>query len=107
MHSIYLLTIVIILVKKSYYLMVIKMHINDTLQNFLYDKEYYITIYDNCLYAFNYLKLEKVSNSKIILKFNNFDLLIIGSEFLITKMTKNELRIKGIITKMEYNYENA
>ena len=85
----------------------ISLHINETLKNFLFDLNYFITIYENCLYAFNYLKLEKVTNTEIILKFEKFNLNIYGSEFIITKMTKNELRIKGVINKLEYKYENA
>lgn len=85
--------------------MVITMHINDTIKNFLYDQKYFITMYDEVLYVFNYINLLKINKDEIILEFKDFKLIIWGMNFYITKMTKNEMKIKGIINKVEYKYE--
>ncbi len=80
------------------------MNIKDTLVNFLYDKEYFITIYENYIHVFNYKKLISLTSKLIVLEMNKFNLEIKGSGLFITKMSKNELLIKGYITKVGLNY---
>ena len=48
------------------------MHIKDTLINFLYDKEYFISIYDNFIHVFNYKDLISLTNKLVILKLDKF-----------------------------------
>ena len=74
------------------------MHIKDTLVNFLYDKEYFISIYDNFIHVFNYKEL-------IILKLDKFKLEIKGEDLFITKMMPNEILIRGVIKNVGINYE--
>jgi len=50
------------------------MHIKDNLINFLYDKKYFINIYDNYIYVFNYEKLITLTSVLIILKLDNFNI---------------------------------
>ncbi len=73
------------------------MHLKENLINFLYDLDYFITIYDNYIHIFNYKELISLSDTKIILKMPNFTLEIKGNNLFITKMLKNELLIKGNI----------
>ena len=54
------------------------MHIKENLVNFLYDKKYFITLYDEFIYVFNYQELTNLSEKEIILKMPNFNLCIIG-----------------------------
>lgn len=81
------------------------MHINEYLKDFLFDYPYFITFYNNSLYVFNFIKINKISNYEIILEFLEFKLTIKGNDLYISKMNKNELTINGIITNMEYYYE--
>ncbi len=81
------------------------MNIKDTLINFLYDREYFISIYENYIHVFNYKKLISLTNRLIILEMNKFNLEIKGSDLFITKMSKEELLIKGHIEKVGMNYE--
>ena len=81
------------------------MHIKDNLINFLYDKKYFITIYDNYLYVFNYLELELLTDNKIILKMDAFNVCITGNSLFITKMLPKEILIKGKISNIGFNYE--
>ncbi len=81
------------------------MHINEYLKDFLFDYQYFITFYNNSLYVFNFIKINKISNYEIILEFLEFKLTIKGNDLYISKMNKNELTINGIITNMEYYYE--
>ncbi len=81
------------------------MHIKDNLINFLYDKNYYIGLYDNSLYCFNYQELILLSDSKVVLKMPNWKLVIQGNNLLISKMCINEVLIKGKISNIGIIYE--
>ena len=81
------------------------MHIKDNLINFLYDKDYFITIYDNYIHVFNYLELISLTSKLIILKMNKFNLEIKGDNLFITKMMINEILIKGTIKNVGISYE--
>ena len=81
------------------------MHIKDSLINFLYDKNYFINIYDEYIHIFNYRELISLSSKKIILKMESFKININGTDLFITKMLPNEILIKGNIVKVEFSYE--
>lgn len=81
------------------------MHIKDNLINFLYDKKYFINIYDNYIYVFNYEKLLTLTSVLIILKLDNFNIEIKGKDLVITKMMPKEILIKGKIKNVGFNYE--
>lgn len=81
------------------------MHIKDNLINFLYDKEYFISIYNNYIYVFNYKELISLTSQIIILKLDKFKLEIKGKELFVTKLMPNEILIRGIIKNVGINYE--
>ncbi len=81
------------------------MHIKDNLINFLYDKNYFISIFDEYIHVFNFRELKSLSSSKILLSLDNFVLDIEGNNLFITKMLPNEVLIKGHINKVGFNYE--
>ena len=81
------------------------MHIKDTLINFLYDKEYFISIYDTYIHVFNYVELVSLTSKLIILKMDKFNLEIKGDNLFITKMEKREILIKGSILNVGMSYE--
>ena len=80
-------------------------HIKENLINFLYDKNYFINIYDEYIHIFNYRELISLSSKKIILKMESFKININGTDLFITKMLPNEILIKGNIVKVEFSYE--
>lgn len=81
------------------------MHIKDTLVNFLYDKEYFISIYNNFIHVFNYKELISLTSKLVILKLDKFKLEIKGEDLFITKMVSNEILIRGVIKNVGINYE--
>lgn len=81
------------------------MHMKENLINFLYDKSYFINIYEEYIHVFNYIELISLSSKKIELKFTQFRLIIDGNNLFINKMCANELLIKGQITKVGFFYE--
>ena len=81
------------------------MHMKDNLINFLYDKKYFINIYDEFIHVFNYQELVSLSSKKIVLKMETFKIEVTGVNLFITRMLPNEILIKGIIGKVEFSYE--
>lgn len=78
------------------------MHILKTIKNYLYDQNYVVNIYDNCLYLFNYVELIKLTDTNLKIKFENFDIDVIGANFLVYKMTDKEMLIKGVIDNVRF-----
>ncbi len=74
-------------------------------KSYLNKEDYYIIIYSKYIYIYMYLDILKFTDKYISLKLNKFILNIYGSNLLITKLEKNELLIKGIISKVEKVYE--
>ncbi|MBQ7030981.1 MAG: YabP/YqfC family sporulation protein [Bacilli bacterium] len=81
------------------------LHFRENFKNFLFDLEDFITIYENHLHVFNYKKLNKLSESEIVLSFNKMLVTINGVNLKIKQMTKQELLINGSILKVEFSYE--
>ena len=81
------------------------MHIKDTLINFLYDKEYFISIYNNYIHIYNYKELISLTSKLIILKMDKFNLEIKGNNLFITKMETREILINGMIKNVGMSYE--
>ena len=81
------------------------MHMKDNLVNFLYDREYFITIYNEHIHVFNYKELVSLNSNKIILKLEQFSLTIKGKDLFIKKMLPNEILIMGMIESVNKNYE--
>lgn len=77
------------------------MHIKDNIVSFLYDKNYFISLYDNNIFVFNYVNLKNFSDRDINIDFDNFNLIISGKNLLIKKMGKSELLISGDINNLK------
>ena len=77
----------------------------DNIKNYLYDKKYFINVFDNYIHVFNYLKMEDFNSQNIIFKMPEFKLIIKGNNFLITKMLQNEILIKGDFLSLEKTNE--
>ena len=77
----------------------------EILKNYVKSEEYYIIIYSNYIYLYNYTDIIKFTDNFISLKLEKFIINIYGRDLLITKMEKKELLIKGIINKVEKIYE--
>lgn len=77
----------------------------EILKNYLRGEEYYIILYSNYIYIFNYKEINKFTDQFISLKLNNMIINIYGNNLLITKLESRELLIKGNILKVEKIYE--
>ena len=77
----------------------------EILKNYLRGEEYYIILYSNFIYIFNYKEINKFTDQFISLKLENMKVNIFGNDLLITKLESRELLIKGNILKVEKIYE--
>ena len=75
----------------------------NNIKSFLYDKDYFINIFDNYIHVFNYLDLNNFSDEQISLKMENFNLLIKGKNLSIVKMAQKEILIEGILKGIDIN----
>ena len=73
-------------------------------KSYLNKEEYYIIIYSNYIYIYNYIDIIKFTDTYISLKLNNLIISIKGIDLLITKMETKELLIKGKILSLEKEY---
>ena len=74
-------------------------------KSYLRNEEYYIIMYSNYVYVYNYKEIAKFTDKYISLELDNMKVNISGYDMLITKMEKGELLIKGNILKVEKIYE--
>ncbi len=81
------------------------LHFKEFFKNFLFDLDNFITIYDDTLHVFNFNKLNKLSDTEIVLTINNKIVKIEGENLKIKQMTKQELLIKGTLKKVEFKYD--
>ncbi|MBE6148811.1 MAG: hypothetical protein E7167_04940 [Firmicutes bacterium] len=77
----------------------------NALSEFLYDKNYFITIFEDKLHVYRYNQLIKLSSKEIILSLTAFQLVISGRDLIISQMNNEELIIQGNITDVRKIYE--
>lgn len=82
------------------------MKIKDNILNYLFDRDYLISMYDNYFYIFNFKYLETFNEKNITVSLVDRKINILGNNLLIVKITKEELLIKGDIQKIEVNKKN-
>ena len=76
------------------------MHMIDNVKNFLYDKDYFISIFDNSIHVFNYVDLLKLSDTEINLQLENFILEIKGNNLRVGKMIGREIQVIGEVNNV-------
>ena len=70
--------------------------------NALRNKDYYICMYHNNIYIYNYTEIISFNNDIILVKINDFNLKIKGTNLHIKKMENKELLISGLISGVSY-----
>lgn len=79
------------------------MNIRNNLVNYLFDKDYVVSMYDDYIYFFNYKYLDSFDERQIIVSLQGKVFVLSGESMIIVKMTKEELLIKGIIKEIKVN----
>ena len=81
------------------------LNIKNTIIDFLYDKNYFITMYENFLYIYNFQEIITLTNELIMRSIENFKIKITGSDLKIKKINSSELLIEGNIISIGKIYE--
>lgn len=81
------------------------LNIKNTIIDFLYDKNYFITMYENFLYIYNFQEIITLTNELIMLSIENFKIKITGSGLKIKKINSSEILIEGNIISIGKIYE--
>lgn len=74
----------------------------DIIRNNFRNNDYYICLYHNHIYVYNYIEIITFTNELIILSFNNYKVKIKGKNMHIKKMAHFELLIEGLIIGVTY-----
>lgn len=78
------------------------MNIKSNILNYLYDKSFVISLYDNKLYIFKYSRLIDFNDNTIILDINNKLIKIYGVNLKIKRLTKDEVLIEGTLNNIKF-----
>ena len=81
------------------------MHLKDNIKNFIFDQGYYVSFYQDCIYFYNFVRIEYVFKSKSKIIFDNFILELEGDNFFVEKIVSKELLLKGVIKELKIIYE--
>ena len=79
------------------------MHIWNSLKGFLYDCNDFITYFNNSIYLYNFININRLDNNVVSLKFKDKNVIINGSNLSTVRCLKNELIIKGKIESILIN----
>ena len=71
------------------------------ISNYINDKEFRFTVYENKIHIINFNKIITLEDNYISLLSNNKRISIKGSNLVLVKLLDNELLIKGNITNIE------
>ncbi len=71
------------------------MHLYKTMKSFLFDKDYFIDVWDKCIHVFGFIDIDVLEEQKISLVLEHFKIEILGQDFRVLKLTKKEILIEG------------
>lgn len=74
----------------------------DVINNALRSNDYYICLYKNSVYVYNYREILNFSYDVILIKMKDFVLKIKGSDLHIKRMEHHELLVNGSIFGVFY-----
>ena len=73
----------------------------ERISNFMNDKEFRFTIYENHIHIMNYKKIISLENNRIIVKGNKRIIHIKGNNFKLEKLLDEELLCIGQVERIE------
>jgi len=76
------------------------MHLYKTIKNFLFDQDYFVDIWKNYTHVYGIVDIIELNEKRVVLLLENFKLQIIGKDFRVLKLTKNEILIEGTLEEM-------
>ena len=74
----------------------------EIINNVLSKKDYYVCLYQNHLYIYQYNEIISFNHDLIIIKFIDFNLKVRGAQMFIKRLHEHELLIEGQISGVFY-----
>ena len=79
------------------------MHLYKTIKNFLFDQDYFIDLWQNNIHIYGFLDILSLQEEKAGFHFERFDVELVGKDFRVLKLTKNEILIQGELREMRFS----
>lgn len=76
------------------------MHLYKTIKNFLFDQDYFIDMWSNNIHLYGFLDILTLQENKVCFHLEKFDVELIGEDFRVLKLTKNEILLSGTLKEM-------
>lgn len=73
----------------------------ERVDNFLNDREFRFTIYENKIYIINFKRIISLEENNVTLQSNRKKLHITGKNLIVRKLLEEEILITGTISKIE------
>ncbi len=73
----------------------------DRLYDYVSDNEFRFTVFENKFNVLNYKRILSLEDNYISILSNNKKITIIGDNFVLNKLVKDELLVTGNITRIE------
>ena len=73
----------------------------ERVDNFLNDREFRFTIYEDKIYIINFKRIISLEENNVILQSNRKKLHITGKNLIVRKLLEEEILITGMISKIE------
>lgn len=77
------------------------MRVLEPIRNYLYDKQYFISLIPFGIHVFQYQKILVLEEKRIELQMEDFILQIAGDELRVREMNQEEILIGGTINSLE------
>ncbi len=79
------------------------MHLYKTMQNFLFDTDYSIAIFESKIHVFNYVDILKLTDNQIVLAMSGFTLHLDGENLRVKQLQKREILIEGTLSHVGFS----
>ena len=85
----------------SYIIVVMVLSLFKNMERYFVDQEYRITIDKNRVHIMNYLEIVDFSDTRIVIRYEGGNSIILGNHLTISRMQDEEILIEGMITSIE------
>lgn len=72
------------------------------LRNYILDNQFKIIMLKNKINIINYLEIDSFDEEKIIIRYKDGVVIVVGNNLIISKLLDDELLISGDISKVEF-----
>ena len=72
------------------------------LRNYIMEEDFRVNYVKNKVDVVNYLSIDHFENNKIMIRYKEGLLVVIGSDLTISKLLKDEVLISGVIKEIEF-----